>query len=92
MADSTRKTTSRPANAGEVVTASQKRLGALTERRRQVATLACRGFSNRKIAQRLGVTEGTVENHLSAIYEKLFIYSETELTTALKQHRKSKPD
>jgi hypothetical protein len=32
MADSTRKTTSRPANAGEVVNAPQKRLGALTER------------------------------------------------------------
>ena len=35
MADSTRKAISRPANAGEVGTTPQKRLGASTERRHQ---------------------------------------------------------
>jgi len=55
----------------------------LTKRRRQVATLACRGFSNRQIAEKLGLTEGTVKIHLHAIYEKLHIHSRAELTTAL---------
>jgi DNA-binding NarL/FixJ family response regulator len=55
----------------------------LTKRRRQVATLACRGFSNRQIAEELGMTVGTVKTHLHAIYEKLDIQSRTELATAL---------
>jgi DNA-binding NarL/FixJ family response regulator len=55
----------------------------LTDRRRQVATLACQGFSNRQIAEELGMTVGTVKTHLHAIYEKLDIQSRTELATAL---------
>jgi two-component system nitrate/nitrite response regulator NarL len=60
----------------------------LTKRRRQVASLARRGFSNRKIAQKLGVTEGTVKVHLHAIYEKLGIASRAELTSALPERGK----
>ena len=51
----------------------------LTKRRRQVAALACRGFSNRRIAEKLGLTVGTVKVHLHAIYEKLQVRSRTEL-------------
>jgi DNA-binding NarL/FixJ family response regulator len=69
-----------------------KGLAALTRRRRQVANLVLRGFSNRNIAQKLGVTEGTIKVHLHAIYEKLEVHSRTELTTALSHYRKSKPD
>ena len=71
---------------------TEKQLTALTDRRRQVAILACRGLSNRKIAEKLGVTEGTVKTHLHAIYEKLDIHSRTELTTALTHYGKSKLD
>jgi two-component system nitrate/nitrite response regulator NarL len=70
----------------------RSRLSALTKRRRQVATLACCGLSNRQIAEKLGVTEGTVKIHLHAIYEKLDIHSRTELTTALTDGGKSKLD
>src|SRR6516225_9064085 len=55
----------------------------LTNRRRQVAALVCRGLSNRAIAQRLDVTEGTVKVHLHAIYERLNIHSRTKLAVAL---------
>jgi two-component system nitrate/nitrite response regulator NarP len=55
----------------------------LTKRRRQVAKLACQGLSNRQIAEKIGVTEGTVKTHLHAIYEKLDIGSRTELAVAL---------
>jgi len=41
---------------------SAKRLSALTDRRRQVATLACQGLSNRQIAEKLGVGEGHRQN------------------------------
>ena len=58
-------------------------MAVLTYRRRQVAKLACRGFSNREIAEKLGVTEGTVKIHLHAIYEKLDVHSRDELVAAL---------
>jgi two-component system nitrate/nitrite response regulator NarL len=66
---------------------SAKRLAALTDRRRQVATLACRGLSNREIAEKLGVVEGTIKIHLHGIYEKLNIHSRTELRTFLDRSR-----
>jgi DNA-binding NarL/FixJ family response regulator len=60
-----------------------RRLAGLTNRRGQVASLVCRGLSNRAIAQKLKVTEGTVKIHLHAIYEKLNIHSRTKLAIAL---------
>jgi two-component system, NarL family, nitrate/nitrite response regulator NarL len=62
---------------------STRRLAGLTDRRRQVATLVSRGLSNRAIAQKLDVAEGTVKVHLHAIYEKLNIHSRTKLAIAL---------
>jgi len=60
-----------------------KLLAALTRRRRQVARLVLRGLSNREIAERLGMTIGTVKVHLHAIYEKLDVHSRDELARAL---------
>jgi DNA-binding NarL/FixJ family response regulator len=54
-------------------------LTALTKRQRQVATLACNGFSNKEIAAKLLVAEGTVKVHLHAVYDKLNIHSRTKL-------------
>jgi two-component system nitrate/nitrite response regulator NarP len=45
--------------------------------------LACQGFSNRQIAEKLGVTEGTVKAHLHAIFEKLDVRSRRELAGSL---------
>ena len=56
-----------------------KRLARLTNRHRQIATLVCRGLSNRVIGQKLDLTEGTVKVHLHAIYERLNIHSRTKL-------------
>ena len=60
-----------------------KLLAALTRRRRQVARLVLRGLSNREIAERLGMTIGTVKVHQHAIYEKLDVHSRDELARAL---------
>jgi DNA-binding NarL/FixJ family response regulator len=62
---------------------SAKQLTALTDRRRQVAILACQGLSNGQIAEKLSVTEGTVKTHPDAIYEKLDIHSRVELARKL---------
>jgi two-component system, NarL family, nitrate/nitrite response regulator NarL len=67
-------------------------LAALTKRRRQVASLVCRGLSNRAIAEKLGLSEGTVKVHLQAIFGKLDLHSRTELTSALADCGKSGRD
>jgi len=61
-----------------------ERLVALTERQQQVATLVCGGLSDRTIAEKLGVSEGTVKAHLHAIYDKLHVQSRTEIIIALR--------
>jgi DNA-binding NarL/FixJ family response regulator len=63
----------------------------LTDRQQQVATLVCDGLSNKMIARKLGVSEGTVKLHLYAIYGKLNIRSRTKLAIALADRGQSKP-
>jgi len=66
-----------------------QQLTALTERQQEVAALACQGLSNRIIADKLGLTEGTVKIHLVAIYKKLDVSSRTELMIALAGRQQS---
>jgi len=47
----------------------------LTEREREVLTVAAQGLRARDIAEELGVTERTVTTHLARIYEKLGVNS-----------------
>jgi len=56
---------------------------ALTPGELQVAQLAAAGLTNRQIAQRLFVTQRTVENHLTSSYAKLQITSRGALPAAL---------
>ena len=44
---------------------------ALTPRERELVWLATEGLSNKEIARRIGVTEGTVKIHLHNVYQKL---------------------
>jgi DNA-binding NarL/FixJ family response regulator len=53
-------------------------LGALTAREREVLNLLARGLSNRDIAEQLVITNKTVKNHLSRIYEKIGVHSRAE--------------
>jgi DNA-binding NarL/FixJ family response regulator len=43
----------------------------LSERERQVLELMAQGFSNREIAQRLSLAQGTVKNYVTTILQKL---------------------
>jgi two-component system, NarL family, nitrate/nitrite response regulator NarL len=55
----------------------------LSHRQHQVVTLVCDGLSNKAIAEKLGVTEGTVKIHLHSIFEQLSVRSRIELMIAL---------
>ena len=59
-------------------------LVALTEREREVATMAARGLSSREIANTLFLSPRTVENHLQRIYDKLGIAGREHLAEALR--------
>ncbi|MER7585338.1 AAA family ATPase [Kitasatospora sp. NPDC097691] len=56
---------------------------ALTAHERRVAGLAANGLSNREIAERLTVTQRTVEFHLTNVYRKLGIARRTQLHASL---------
>jgi DNA-binding NarL/FixJ family response regulator len=51
-------------------------LGHLTPRQRQILALVAEGFNNESIAQRLGLAEKSVVNHLTSIYQQLGIGDE----------------
>lgn len=50
--------------------AAQIDLSVLTQREREIALLVSEGASNKRVANRLGVTERTVKAHLSSIFRK----------------------
>ena len=55
------------------------RRGGLTRREMEIAALVSQGLSNLQIAQRLSITEGTTQNHLSHILDRLGLTSRTQV-------------
>ena len=55
--------------------------GGLSERRMEVLRLAAAGFTNRDIAMRLSVSERTVKDHWSYIFEQLRVANRVEAVT-----------
>lgn len=54
----------------------------LTERELEVVRGVSKGWTNREIAQQLGISDRTVQGHLANIFTKLHVSSRTELVTA----------
>lgn len=50
---------------------SEPVLDTLTDRELDVLRWMAKGYSNQKIADQLNISEGTVKNHVTAIYQKL---------------------
>lgn len=61
--------------------------GALTSREREIVMLVAEGQSNKEIARRIGITEGTVKIHLHNIYQKLSVGNRTSLTALALSYR-----
>jgi DNA-binding NarL/FixJ family response regulator len=54
-------------------------LAGLTPRQKQISTLMRRGMSNQMIATELGISKGTVRNHITKILKILNAYSRTQV-------------
>jgi DNA-binding NarL/FixJ family response regulator len=57
----------------------------LTEREAEIARHVSRGLRNKDIADRTGITPGTVKMHLHNIYEKVGVSSRTELAIYMRE-------
>ena len=56
----------------------------LTEREKEICSLIAEGLTNKQIADRLYISEGTVKNYISSIYDKTGIHDRVKLTIALR--------
>ncbi len=53
----------------------------LTKREREVLTFVAKGWSNRKVADAMHLSENTIKNHLRNVCEKLGAHTRTEAVT-----------
>lgn len=58
----------------------------LTEREVEVLCLVARGRSNKQVAQRLGVSPKTIDNHVQHIYEKIGVSTRSGATIFAMRH------
>lgn len=56
----------------------------ITEREKEVCSLLAQGLTNRQIADKLYISEGTVKNYISSIYDKTGIHDRAKLIVAIK--------
>lgn len=59
-------------------------LDAMTSREKEICTLLAQGFTNKQIAEELFISEGTVKNYISSIYDKTGIHDRAKLIVAVK--------
>ena len=58
----------------------------LTPRQSEIARAAVSGLSNKELATKIGISEGTLKNHLHFIYERLGVYGRRGLMLYLLRH------
>lgn len=64
---------------------------ALTAREREVVALVAEGLRNEEIARRLGITDKTVRNHLTAVFDKVGVSGRLELVVLAYRHGLAPP-
>jgi DNA-binding NarL/FixJ family response regulator len=58
----------------------------LTDREFEVTALVAEGLSNKEIAAKLFLSEGTIRNYISTILEKLYLRDRTQLAIFYYKH------
>lgn len=59
-------------------------LDGLTDREKEICSLLTKGLTNRQIADTLYISEGTVKNYISCIYDKTGIHDRAQLIVKIK--------
>jgi DNA-binding CsgD family transcriptional regulator len=59
----------------------------LSQRERQVLALMAEGLSNTEIGERLSISEKTVRNHASNVFDKLGVWSRAQAIVFARDHR-----
>ncbi len=59
-------------------------LDGLTDREKEICSLMTKGLNNRQIADTLYISEGTVKNYISCIYDKTGIHDRAQLIVKIK--------
>ena len=67
-----------PASPGKPGPDAESTGDGLTARQREILHLVCAGHSNKEIALRLAVSDGTVKTHVTAIFQALGVVSRTQ--------------
>lgn len=70
----------------ELITPQDWLIEPLSEREQEVLVLVAQGYSNREIAERLVLAEGTVKNHVSSILGKLQAENRTQAADIARRH------
>ncbi len=72
-------------NNKNIAEANEDLLADMTEREKEICTLLAKGLNNRQIADELYISEGTVKNYISSIYDKTGIHDRSKLIVAMKE-------
>lgn len=67
------------------------KVASLTDREREIISLVCEGLKNKKIGERLFISEATVRNHLTSILSKLGLSDRFELAIYSYRHKLAHP-
>lgn len=65
---------------------SGDRFGALSRRERDVLALLAEGLSNAEIGEKLGISEKTVRNHVSNVFDKLGVWTRAQAIVFARDH------
>lgn len=68
-----------------ITEANEDLLADMTDREKEICTLLSKGLNNRQIADELYISEGTVKNYISSIYDKTGIHDRSKLIVAMKE-------
>ena len=56
----------------------------MTEREQEICSLLAKGLTNKQIAEQLYISEGTVKNYISSIYDKTGIHDRAKLIVEMR--------